>query len=1058
MLGQLPMADKSDDLIISISTDLATVRRSLKRLEADIAASSSKVEKQFDTMGKGIDKSMTTALQTRIDKMVGIGTQGAKEWTGALADQGKELERLRAKYNPLFSTIDNYKKSVADIKRAHAVGAISANEMTAAITKERQAALASTAAIKGRNAALADTPSGHSAGADQSRKQVLGYQAFDIGQGVASGMPLGMIAAQQGPQIAQMYAGAGGLKTALGDVATIATGVVSTFGAMPLAIAAAAAAAIGFSKLSTSGAKTAEDAIKSQSEAIAGIKDAYGIAAEGLGDYVKKSQAEASAAARANLKVQQDVAKDEASSFSKTIGVLGARTGGASDIQTKFQPFAAAIREWRKSVAEGTPDFVRFRSQIEAIVALNPDGLRKFGDELLNNSTAAADAERRVKTAKDVIAGLGAIAAGQVGDIASLKDALNELSQIAIPALNDSERALKALQGAMGAAGGSEDRRAATAQYEAALQRISDQNPTVTNPQGVTVPVPVPGQKPSTLDEAPDASIKKAETAAQKAANAYRDLIKSADDRIEQMRLELEITGQYGTATDAARFRLQLLQDAQDKGRTIGDKERADIETRVAAYAGYSEALAKAKLQQDLLTDARMRGMSAQDQKIVQMQRQYGLQEDPNSATGQAIAKSLQLDEIKSASDQFIDNLSGALLSGGGDIGEKLGQLILSELLSSAQKQISGILKQLFSAMLPGGGAPSAAGAVASAASGFQSYAAPVGAVTREALPPPGATTDIAAYIAKAASARGIDPSVALRVAKSEGGLDSWNLQSGVMKNGIREQSYGPFQLYKGGGLGNVFQKKTGLDPAMASSGPAGVDFALDHAKQNGWGSWYGAKNSGIGNFDGINAGSKSASAALEKLAGASTESTKGLSSLASSLAGGAGGAAGAAGNLIGGFDWSKLLSSSFTPNTTLSAVLGLASGGRVVGPGSGTSDSIPAMLSNGEHVTRAAMVKKHGALLDAINSDRIPRFAVGGFATLNGHAPRAPSLSRRQSMYAAKPASQDIFVTVNGASGDTHIRELTRQGVQEAMAADRVAQQRGGFGALQGKFASQKG
>ncbi|MDT9702960.1 hypothetical protein, partial [Streptomyces sp. P17] len=45
----------------------------------------------------------------------------------------------------------------------------------------------------------------------------------------------------------------------------------------------------------------------------------------------------------------------------------------------------------------------------------------------------------------------------------------------------------------------------------------------------------------------------------------------------------------------------------------------------------------------------------------------------------------------------------------------------------------------------------------------------------------------------------GIDPSVALKVAKSEGGLGD-HIQSNVKKNGRREPSYGPFQLLVGGG------------------------------------------------------------------------------------------------------------------------------------------------------------------------------------------------------------------------------------------------------------------
>jgi hypothetical protein len=59
----------------------------------------------------------------------------------------------------------------------------------------------------------------------------------------------------------------------------------------------------------------------------------------------------------------------------------------------------------------------------------------------------------------------------------------------------------------------------------------------------------------------------------------------------------------------------------------------------------------------------------------------------------------------------------------------------------------------------------------------------------------------------------------------------------------------------------------------------------------------------------------------------------------------------------------------------------GYATGGYISGPGTGTSDSIPAYLSNGEYVIRAAAVKKLGkGYLDWINRGlHVPRFADGG-------------------------------------------------------------------------------
>ena len=56
------------------------------------------------------------------------------------------------------------------------------------------------------------------------------------------------------------------------------------------------------------------------------------------------------------------------------------------------------------------------------------------------------------------------------------------------------------------------------------------------------------------------------------------------------------------------------------------------------------------------------------------------------------------------------------------------------------------------------------------------------------------------------------------------------------------------------------------------------------------------------------------------------------------------------------------------------------ANGGYISGPGTGTSDSIPAMLSNGEYVLRSAAVNRIGVgALNAMNAGAVPHFAEGG-------------------------------------------------------------------------------
>jgi lambda family phage tail tape measure protein len=77
-----------------------------------------------------------------------------------------------------------------------------------------------------------------------------------------------------------------------------------------------------------------------------------------------------------------------------------------------------------------------------------------------------------------------------------------------------------------------------------------------------------------------------------------------------------------------------------------------------------------------------------------------------------------------------------------------------------------------------------------------------------------------------------------------------------------------------------------------------------------------------------------------------------------------------------------NMVASSFSTGGPVSGVGGarsFATGGFISGAGTGTSDSIPAMLSNGEYVVTAAATKKYSGLLHAINSGKMAHFASGG-------------------------------------------------------------------------------
>ncbi len=101
----------------------------------------------------------------------------------------------------------------------------------------------------------------------------------------------------------------------------------------------------------------------------------------------------------------------------------------------------------------------------------------------------------------------------------------------------------------------------------------------------------------------------------------------------------------------------------------------------------------------------------------------------------------------------------------------------------------------------------------------------------------PSASQTVEQYIRAGALARGLDPDYAVRVANTEGGV-------GEFKLGDSGKSGGAFQLYTGGGLGNEFQKATGLDPLDPANHHATIDYALDYAAAHGFDPnvWHGAR------------------------------------------------------------------------------------------------------------------------------------------------------------------------------------------------------------------------
>jgi len=105
---------------------------------------------------------------------------------------------------------------------------------------------------------------------------------------------------------------------------------------------------------------------------------------------------------------------------------------------------------------------------------------------------------------------------------------------------------------------------------------------------------------------------------------------------------------------------------------------------------------------------------------------------------------------------------------------------------------------------------------------------------------------------------------------------------------------------------------------------------------------------------------------------------------------------------------------------------VGAAAGGRVSGPGTGTSDSIPAWLSDGEYVIRAAAVDKYGVgTFDRLNA---MEYASGGLAgAASAAAPLVAVLPRPPAANAGGGDLGTITLVVREESGIERLRKEIR-------------------------------
>ncbi|TPM39383.1 hypothetical protein FJ951_27130 [Mesorhizobium sp. B2-2-3] len=571
----------------------------------------------------------------------------------------------------------------------------------------------------------------------------LSRQANDVATMFALGAPPMQIFASQAGQIVDaLQQGPGGLTGSLKAVGDGILGLVTRFPLATAAIVAAGAAWAAYELVARNDIKSVDEVLEDHKKLIESLADSYPKVAEAAQQY-----------------------EEIASRLPKSVIEADAATKAASDLDTLKEKFSEVGREIRLAITDplsgqqgdvggfGEKTFATFQRLLVLLdsgkitakdlatqladIQLDPNATSEGKQFATTLSSAAAEALK----VENALGGTTRAVEGMKSALSDADQATADFKAKLLEAAAAPEPLRKALQDVFDAA---QDGTQPLAAVMAKLNELENANPTfagiiegfrklieqanaaaasVANinlggtrtkddnafPPTITLPgsAPTPDERPNAEDigAANDKRLARANRGANRAATAYRDVLKAAQDRIDQMKVELELTGQVGVAADTLRNYQELLGRATDHGRAIGEKQKAELHDRAEAMAKLEEATKAAKLQQDLLFDRQQMFRSPTEQDVYGTLRDADV--DINSAAGAALAAQIRLnDNLKETRDlagDFVNTFVDGLKNGENAF-QAFGDAALSVLDKIADKLLNSAIDSLFSSFLGGTG------------------------------------------------------------------------------------------------------------------------------------------------------------------------------------------------------------------------------------------------------------------------------------------------------------------------------------------------------------------
>lgn len=679
------------------------------RMSRGFADLSPALEKIIGSLGRL--EGITTSIDKRLDMMAQAATRTAK---ANLALDQSAVEASTA-YKQLEASLNA-------VTAAQKRGDAELTKSLSAIERQRDAIARLNAELQKLRAApppvvppsARPSPANSNFG-NQGNVGNISAQLFDIGT-TAAFMNPATVAIQQGPQIAQAFAGQS-TKQALAGLGAGVMSLVSPVSLLAIGLTGAAAAAIQFG-IGLIGAedssKKLDDALERHDDILKRLEERYGSLIESAKGYTAESSRILSFQTNSDIRGLRTSTRAAGSDFFNEAGVIRQRVWGGGDfaVAPQFRAFEDALKRLRKEAKEGRPDFEAFYDSLYRTATLDPeyakkaDELAKLVSQYREGTRALEDMERVQRRLFETIGPNGMLLSQGTASREDMGNLALFESRQAVTA----RRRRQAFDAQMlGINARSPQERAAAARQSAAA-RYDDSE--------------TAAERRARIEEAGALALAQAE---RQLADAQRDRAMSLDKIVADQRIEIDLIGKTGGAAEALRreyeLTSQLRLEAARQGIEVDQRELDLIKERTAALGGLIDRYNQAKFSFDIGQQNSDANLSSRDRAITQTLRRYGLPEDLGGANADAIRDQLNRSEAREVISGFFTSFRESVIENGGDIGDALSDAIKNALVNALSKASEQALERMTNALVnalfgtPGGSSAQSGGALASAAS-----------------------------------------------------------------------------------------------------------------------------------------------------------------------------------------------------------------------------------------------------------------------------------------------------------------------------------------------------